>query len=90
MMNDQHFMKYVKCPMIYDLTILPLLVVVLWYFWSVGVIGMIFDAFWYHLCIIVVFDGFESLILDLCGYLLIRMTDSQTDYASSSVISILG
>ena len=68
-------MKYVKFVILCDLTILPLPVVALWYFWGVGVIDMIFDAFWYHLCNIVVFDGFESLILDLCGYLLIRATD---------------
>ena len=51
---------------------------------------MIFDAFWYHLCNIVIFDGFERLILDLCGYLLIRAMDGRTDCASSSQISILG
>jgi len=38
-----------------DLTILPLSIVALWYFWGVGVVDMIFDAFWYHLCNIVIF-----------------------------------
>ena len=68
-------MKYVKFMILYDLSVLPLPAVALWYFCGVGVVDMLFDAFWYCLCNIVVSDGFESLILDLCGYILICAMD---------------
>jgi len=59
-------------------------------FLGVGVIDLVFDVFWYYLCDIVIFDGFKSFILDLCGYLLIRVIDDWMDYANRSDISILG
>lgn len=58
----------------YNLTILPLLVVGLWYFWSVEMIGIILDAFWCYLCDFVVLGGlwepcswFQLMPFDACN-----------------------
>lgn len=57
-------------------------------FQGVGMIGTVFDTFWSVLCDIVIFGGFE--IVDFSQHILIRVTDSKTNYASKFGISTLG
>ena len=83
-------MKYVKFVILCDLTVLPLPVAALWYFWGMGMIGTVPDAFWCHLCDFVVFGGFESLIVDFGQHLLICASNGKMDYANRSGMSILG
>lgn len=64
--------------------------IVLWYFWSVRVIDMVFDAFWGDLCDIVIFGGLERLIVDFSQHLLICTLDGKTNYAIRSGTLISG
>lgn len=54
---------YVKYLFLCYLTILPLLMITLWYLWGVGLIVMILNEFLCNLCEIIAFDGLKGLLV---------------------------
>lgn len=82
-------MIYVKYLILYNLTILTLFIVILRYFWGMGIIGMISNAFWCDLFKIVVVGGLKWLIVDSGQHLLICVSNGKTNHANRSKTSIL-
>lgn len=51
---------------------------------------MMLDAFWYHICEIVILGSSKALLVDLSQHLLIYSLNGKTNYASTSKTLNLG
>lgn len=68
---------------------LPLFVVVMCYFRSVGIIGTVFDIIQNNLCEFVIFRGLKGFIVDFGQNLLFCVTDDKKDCDNIYETSIL-